>query len=136
MKIKSWDDVDAALAEIAKHEGAIAQAKADADEAKTVIANLGPRIEEWVRDHEADLLERTLALTSGRVWLRKATHLETIGRSSWRKVTDALVEAKRWTLISTKRSADKEALEQLSDERLAELKIKRVTEDVFGYETA
>ncbi len=136
MKIRNWDDVDAALVEIAEREGEIAQAKADADKAKAVIAKLEPRIEEWVRDHEEDLLERTLAVESGRVWLRKATHLETVGRWSWKKVTDALVDAKRWTLVSTKRTVDKEALEQLTDERLAELKVKRVTEDVFGYETA
>lgn len=134
MKIKSWDDVNLALAEIAGCQAEIVEAKARADEAKAVVAELEPRIEAFVREHEDDMQERSLALDSGRVWLRKATHLETVGRWSWRKVCDALVEAKRWTLVSTKRSVDKEALEQLTDERLAELKVKRVEEDVFGYE--
>ena len=134
MKIRSWEDVDEALGVIAGHTEAIAEAKASIDEAKAEIADLEPRIEEWTREHEADLLERSLAVANGRVWLRKATHLETVGRRSWRKICEALVEAKRWTLVSTKRSVDKEALEQLPDEKLAELHVRRVTEDVFGYE--
>jgi hypothetical protein len=135
MKIRSWDDADRALAEIADQRGVIAQAKADADDAKAAIAEIVPHIEAYVREHEAELLERSRALPSGRVWLRKATHLGLIGRWSWKKVLTTLIEAKRWTLVRTERGVDKEALEQLSDEQLAELRVKRVTEDVFGYET-
>jgi len=134
MKIKSWDDVDAALAEIAEHQGAIAQAKADADEAKDAIAEVEPEIESFVREHEEDLLERSRAFENGRVWLRKATRLGLVGRWSWRKVLDGLIEAKRRALIRTKREVDKEALDQLTDDQLAELRVKRVTDDVFGYE--
>jgi phage host-nuclease inhibitor protein Gam len=134
MKIKSWDDVDLALAEIAEQQGAIAQAKSDVDEAKEAIADLEPEIESFVREHEEDLLERSRAFENGRVWLRKAKRLGLIGRWSWRKVLDGLIEAKRRTLIRTKREVDKEALEQLTDDQLAELRVKRVTEDVFGYE--
>ncbi len=134
MKIKSWEDVDAALAEIATQQGIVAEAKAMADEAKTAIAELEPRIEEYVRENDADLLERSRAVDHGRVWLRQAGHLGLVGRWSWKKVLDQLVEAKRWTLIRTKREVDKEALEQLTEERLAEIRVKRVSEDVFGYE--
>lgn len=135
MKIKGWDDVDAALAAIADHEGEIAEAKARADEAKEAIAEIEPALETFVRDHEGDLLERSRAVEHGRVWLRQATRLILAHRrTNWKKVADALIAAKRWALLHTERKPDKEALNQLSDERLAELGIKRDTRDVFGYE--
>jgi len=136
MKIKSWEDVDTALAEIAEHEENIMQAKATVDEAKGEIAKIEPAIEEYVREHEAELQERTLALVSGRVWLHRATHLDPMGRVSWKRILTEFIEYKRFNLISTKRTVDKEALKQLSDDRLKDLGVKRVTEDVFGYETA
>ena len=136
MKIRTWDDVGEALAEIAEREADIIQAKATADEAKASVADLVPMVEEFVREHEAELQERALALPTGRVWLRKATRLGLIGRTSWKKVLAALIEGKRLNLVRTKREVDKEALDQLSDERLEELRVKRITEDVFGYETA
>ena len=134
MKITSWDDVDMALELIAEHQGAIAEAKAQADEAKDAIGELEPRIEDFVREHETDLLERSRAVTHGRVWLRRATRLVTVGRMSWKKVLDALVEAKRMSLVRRKYEVDKEALAELTDERLAELKVRRETADAFGYE--
>jgi hypothetical protein len=134
MKIKSWDDVDAALAEIAAQQGEIAEAKARADEAKATIAELEPKIEEYVRENEPDLLERSRAVDHGRVWLRKATHLDLVGRWSWKKVLDQLIAAKRHNLIRRKPEVDKVALDELTDEALAELRVKRATEDVFGYE--
>jgi len=136
MKIKSWEDVDFTLTEIANQEATIVLGKSMADEAKAEIAELVPMVEEFVREHEADLQERALALPSGRVWLRKATRLGLIGRISWKKVLAALIEGKRLNLVRTKREVDKEALDQLSDERLGELRVRRITEDVFGYETA
>jgi hypothetical protein len=136
MKIKTWDDVDGALARIAELAGEIAEAKARADDAKAEIADIEPRIEDFTREHEADLLERSRAVDHGRVWLRKATALKTVGRTSWKRICDALVEDKRWTLIRKKYEVDKEALGELSDERLAELRVKRETSDTFGYEAA
>ena len=132
--IRSWDDVNEALAQIARLNGDIAQAKADADDAKEAIGELEPAIEAYVRENEAELLERTRALDHGRVWLRKATRLKLIGRYTWKKVLDALVADKRRSLIRTKPEVDKEAIDQLSDEQLSELRVKRETRDVFGYE--
>ena len=136
MKIKSWEDVDAALDEIGEQEALIAMAKATVDDAKEQIKTIAPHIEQWVREHEEDLQERSRALPNGRVWLRKATRLALVGKASWKKVLALLLEGKRYSLIHVERSVDKEALKELPDERLAELKIKRDTTDAFGYETA
>ena len=136
MKIKSWEDVEGALACIAEHESQIAQGKAMVDDAKEEIAGIEPHLEEFVRDHAEDLQERSRALDSGRVWLRKASRLVLVGKTSWKKVLAALVDERRMNLVRIKREVDKEALDQLSDERLGELKIRRDTKDAFGYETA
>ena len=133
MKIKSWDDVDAALAEIAKREAAIAEAKAQIDEEKASIKELEPGIEVWVREHETDMQERSLSLENGKVWLRKATHLHA---RSWQKVLDRLKEGKFWSCIRKKLEVDKEALETRSDEFLEQVGVRKKETDAFGYETA
>ena len=133
MKIKSWEDVDGALAEIAKRREAIAIAKARADTEREAIAELEPRIEAFVREHEDELQERSKSLPHGRVWLRSATRL--VARS-WAKVLERLQEGNMWGCIRKKYEVDKEALEERTDSDLAEVGARRKTEDVFGYEVA
>ncbi len=131
MKIKSWHDVDLALAEIAKRQAAIAAAKAAIDGERELIAAIEPRIEAWVREHEDEMQERSRALPHGRVWLHQAKRLSA---RSWARVLDCLVERKAWAYIRTKREVNKKALAGCTDEQLAGLGVRRKTEDVFGYE--
>jgi rubrerythrin len=133
MKIRSWEDVDGALAEIAKREAAIAESKAAIDEEKAAIKELEPAIEAFVREHEMDMQERSLSLENGKVWLRKSKHLHA---RSWQKVLERLKEGKVWTCIRKKFEVDKEALEGRSEEFLLEYGVRQKEEDAFGYETA
>jgi phage host-nuclease inhibitor protein Gam len=133
MKIKSWEDVDRVLREIAKREAAIAESKAQIDEEKAAIKDLEPEIEAYVREHEGDMQERSLSLENGKVWLRKSSHLHA---RSWQKVLEHLKEAKVWACIRKKFEVDKEALEGRSEEFLSGIGVRNKEEDGFGYETA
>jgi len=133
MKIKSWDDVDGALAEIARRQAIIAAAKGQIDEQRKAIAEIEPRMEAFVVEHEDELQERSKALAHGRVWLRRATSLTA---RSWAKVLEKLEAFGLTDCIRLKPEPNKEALGMLPDDRLKELGVKRTTEDVFGYEAA
>jgi phage host-nuclease inhibitor protein Gam len=131
MKIKSWDDVDMALAQIAAHKEAIAAAKGLVDERREKIGELEPRIEAFVREHEDELQERGKSLPHGRVWLRQATRL--VARS-WARVLERLLEVGLDSLVRVKQEPDKDALTREPDEFLEKIGVKRKTEDAFGYE--
>lgn len=133
MKIKSWDDVDMALAQIATHQEAIAACKASVDERRAKIAELEPRIEAFVREREDELQERSKSLPHGRVWMRQATRLVA---KSWAKVVDKLFGTAYEQCIRTKYEADKERLAELDDAVLKTFGVKRETSDAFGYEAS
>ncbi len=131
MKIKSWEDVDRALMAIAVHQADIAAYKGIVDQWRAQIAELEPRIEAFVREHEDELQERSKSLTHGRVWLRRATRLTA---RSWAKVVDKLFGTPHEQCIRTKYEPDKERLAELTDEQLKAYGVKRETIDAFGYE--
>ena len=133
MKIKSWEDVDAALALITESQKVIAEARAKVDHEKAIIAAIEPRIEAFVREHEDELQERSKSLPHGRVWLRSATRL--VARS-WAKVLERIRECGRPDLVRAKEEPDKEKLAEMADETLKRFGVRRETEDVFGYEAS
>lgn len=133
MKIKSWDDVDNCLGLIASYQRQIAGYKGQADALKATIAELEPRIEAFVREHEDELQERSKSLVHGRVWLRQATRLVA---KSWAKVLDKIRDWHRRELLRVKEEPDKTALALLDDAELKALGVVRKTEDTFGYEAA
>lgn len=133
MKIKTWDDVDLALSKISDQQALIAAHKGEIDQARAAIAELEPRIEAFVREHEDELQERSRALAHGRVWLRSATSL--VARS-WAKALDKIIDWGRDDLIRTKLEPDKTAIALLGDDELKIIGVKRETQDVFGYEAA
>ena len=133
MKIKSWDDVDEALRQIAVRTGQIATCKGEIDRLREAIAELEPRIEAFVRAHEDELQERSKSLPHGRVWLRQATRL--VARS-WAKVVEKLFSTEHEWCIRPKYEADKERLAELTDEQLKRYGVKRETTDTFGYEAS
>lgn len=133
MKIKSWDDVNVALGEIATCQLEIAGWKGRIDESRSVISELEPRIEAFVREHEDELQERSKSLANGRVWLRSASRL---AAKSWAKVVEKLFGTAHEQCIRTKYEADKERLAELDDATLKTYGVKRETTDAFGYEAS
>jgi phage host-nuclease inhibitor protein Gam len=133
MKIRTWDDVDEALAAIAAHQVDIAHYKGTIDHLRAAVGELEPRIEAFVREHEDDLQERSKALAHGRVWLRQATRL---AAKSWAKVLDKILAGTDHQYIRTKYEPDKERLGELDDAALKAFGVTRKTEDVFGYEAS
>ncbi len=75
MKIRSWEDADKALSEIAKRKEGIAVAKARVDSERELIGEIAGALEAFVREHDEDLQEKSKALPHGKVWLRQATRL-------------------------------------------------------------
>jgi phage host-nuclease inhibitor protein Gam len=131
MKIKGWDDVDAALSSIANLQAEIAEHKGAIDHLREAIGELEPRIEAFVREHEDELQERSKSLTHGRVWLRQATRLAS---KSWAKVLTKLLGGPYEQYVRAKYEPDKERLGEMEDWELKDLGVVRKTDDVFGYE--
>ncbi|MGD0263560.1 MAG: host-nuclease inhibitor Gam family protein [Candidatus Methylomirabilota bacterium] len=133
MKIKSWEEADEALLQIALTARGLAIAKATVEEREGEIERTEKALEEFVREHAQDLKEKSRNLSHGRVWLRWATKLYT---RSWKRVLEVLLDRKRLDLMHIKPKVNKEALEKCEDEFLEELGVGRKSGDVFGYETA
>lgn len=133
MKIGSWEDADKALELIGQWREDIAYNKAETDRRKADIKQTEEILEEFVRQHETDLQERSKALTHGRVWLRQATRL--VARS-WGAVIEKLREARSFSYLRIEYEIDKPSMQLADDAELAKYGVKRKTSDVFGYEVA
>lgn len=133
MKIRSWDEADQALAEIAKRKEAIAVAKARADAERELIGEIEERLEAFVRDHEEDLQEKSKALPHGRVWLRWATRLTA---RSWAKVLENLLGQKELRFVRVDYEVNKDTLKDAGDAFLLQVGVRRKSGDAFGYETS
>jgi len=133
MKIRSWDDADQALKEIAASKEAIAIAKARVDEQREEIGALEERLEVFVRDHEEDLQEKSKSLAHGRVWLRWSTKLTA---RSWAKVLENLLGQKDLRFVRVEYDVNKDALKDSGDAFLLQIGVRRKSGDAFGYETS
>jgi len=133
MKIRSWEDADQALAEIAKRKEGIAVARARVDTEKREIESLEERLEIWVRDNEEDLQEKSKALPHGKVWLRWSTRL---AARSWAKVLENLLAGKHLQYLRVEHEVNKDALKEVGDAFLLQIGVRRKSGDAFGYETS
>ena len=133
MKIRSWEDADQALAEIAARKEDIAICRARADEEKGAIGELEERLEAWVRDNEEDLQEKSKALPHGKVWLRWSTRLTA---RSWAKVLENLLMGKHLQYLRVEHEVNKEALNETGAAFLLQIGVRRKSGDAFGYEVS
>jgi len=148
MRIESWEDVDKALLEIGRVERAIvvlgvASAEDELEAKRRLGSALKPlearrqdlraRAEEFVREHEGDMVGRTWKGAHGKVWLRKVT---TLTARSWKRVLDWLLENKKMAYVRVKYEVNKEALGDASEEMLKAAGARLKHEDAFGYEVS
>jgi len=159
--LKSWAEVDEALAEVRtlSVEQATAQATLDAALAEVQakhqdsiqaraarIARLEKDLEEYTTAHKNELEttegRRSKRLPNGTVGFRRSTAVGTRSKWTWAKVTEAIQGAgKRFAaFLRIKHEPDKEALgKALADGTLTEAGAKRIgvelkQKDTFGYD--
>jgi phage host-nuclease inhibitor protein Gam len=152
--LKTLDDADAALAEIAglrrhlalvessMNEDIDAVKKRAAEEAEPVrqqIAALEQRLLRFTDYHRDELFSggrKTLALAFGSLGYRASTKLKLLAKWTWDRVLQELRDAQRYDCIRVKEEPDKEILKGLDPEYLKTLGCKVVQEDAFFYEVA
>jgi phage host-nuclease inhibitor protein Gam len=151
--LKNWEQVDAALKEIAENEIALADIEGDmnkqingikitaAQEAKPHqdrIDKLGKDIKEYVTEHRDELgKKKSITLNFGETGFRQSTTiglprdeeeiLEIIRKLKARKMTDCIV---------TKETVDKDALRQYGEEKVTAVGAKWKRTDTFWFEAA
>lgn len=77
---------------------------------------------------------RSIDLLFGTFGFRKSTKLVTTARTKWARVVELLEEKGLKSGIRIKKSANKDVLGEWSDEKLAQVNVKRKEDDVFWYE--
>lgn len=151
--LKSWEQVDAALREIAENEIALSDIEGDmnkqingikitsAQEAKPHqdrIDKLGKDIKEFVAEHRDELgKKKTMELNFGKTGFRQSTTIslpkgkdkivEIIKKLRARKMTDCIV---------TKENVDKDALRKYGEDKVIAVGANFKQTDVFWYEAA
>lgn len=147
--LKSWDDVDTALREIAEGEiilndieGQMNIAIAAAKEKAKKLANptqarikaLTALVKAFVEAEKADLDGKSKQLNFGRVGFRQSSSV-TVPPAKVDAILNNLKKFNMDDCISTKETVNKEALEKYSDETIAKVGASRKIEDKFWLET-
>mgnify|MGYP005841315775 CR=1 FL=1 len=146
-KLKSWEDVDLNLKEIAECEMAIEEVETDmnkkisdlkldaAVKAKPYqdrIKKLELEIKEFTEQNKSDIKGKTKFMDFGKVGFRQSTKvvlkniLSTIANLKARNMTDC---------INVTEAVNKERLREYPDEVIVAVGATKKTEDVFWYET-
>lgn len=145
--LKSWDEVNLTLKELAECEWAlesiegdmnakIADLKLDAENEATPIQEriekLAVQIKEFVEENRADIPGKTKKMNFGQVGFRQSTKITIKSIQATLKLLKAKGMVK---CINTKESINKEALREYPDEVIASVGAKKKVEDTFWYET-
>lgn len=149
--LKSLDDVDNALAEIAANNRRIKASEGEMnamiDDLKATaaqecaplqhtVAVLEQAVLLYANTHKADLFSqrKSLGLKFGVIGMRASSKLKTLAKHTWERVLKTLIDRGENDYIRVKKDVDKEALRGLSPEALNSLGLKIVQEEVFYYE--
>ncbi|MCQ4924106.1 host-nuclease inhibitor Gam family protein [Tissierella carlieri] len=149
--LKTWDDVDAALKEIAEKEIAIEEIEGDMNkqingikiasglEAKPLqdrIDKLGKDIKEFVTEHKEELDGKTKTMNFGKTGFRLSTTLSLpTAKDKLEKIITKLRKRKMDDCIIVKESVNKDVLKKYEEDTIVEIggTLKKV--DTFWYET-
>ena len=151
--LKSLEDVDSALAQIAAQRRQIALIETDMNEAidtvkanaaaeaepfRVEIAGLEQSLVRYAEYNKGELFARrkSVELTFGTFGFRASTKLKLLAKMTWARVLQNIHDWNRPELVRVKEEPDKEVMKRLSDQELKELGCKVVQEDVFFYELA
>jgi phage host-nuclease inhibitor protein Gam len=145
--LKSWDDVNLTLKEIAELEIAIEKIENDLNEkvsdlkleAEMAVKPLKERMEKLAADmkdfvelNRSDIKGKTMVLNFGKTGFRKSTK---IILKNVKAILAALKARKMDDCISIKESVNKEKLGEYPDEIIAAVGASKKIEDTFWYET-
>lgn len=145
--LKSWDDVDLHLKEIAECEIAIERIEADMNEKiqdiklgsemsakplKDRIDALGKEIKAFVELNRGEIKGKTKVMNFGKTGFRKSTKIII---KSVQAILKALRARKMEDCIIVKESVNKDRLVEYPDEIIAAVGAGKKVEDVFWYET-
>ncbi|SKC68510.1 host-nuclease inhibitor Gam family protein [Maledivibacter halophilus] len=144
--LKSWDDVNLNLKEIAECEIEIEkiqgemnrrisdvklEAEMDAKPYKESIKTLEKQVKNFVESNRADLKGKTKFLNFGKTGFRKSTKIVL------RKVDNIIRNLKSFGMvdcIKIKESVNKDVLKKYTDADIAKIGASKKVEDVFWYE--
>lgn len=146
--IKSWDDVDKTLKELAEFTNNIeiietelsvkindAQDKAAklAFPLKEKIKQLEGQVSEFTEQHKNELDGRSKKLNFGQVGFRQSTRTELTAKSE--EVIALLKQYKMTDCVEIKETVNKNAFKRYSDQELEKVGVKRIVEDNFFIKT-
>ena len=151
--IRSLEEADSALARIAglsRHVALInlglnesiaglkLKAAAEAEPLTAEIEGLAQSLALFATQNKAELFSRrkSIALTFGVIGFRQATRLVTVGKATFKRVLQQLLDRALDQYIRTKPELDKEALKGAGPELLKALGCKVLVEDEFFCEPA
>jgi len=148
-ELKTWDDVDACLREIAESEItlndiegnmnlAIHEAKENAEKLakpmKARIEALNKLAKAFAEAHKDEIEGKTKALTHGKIGFRASSRVS-VPTKTLDQVLQALKKNNMGDCITVKETVNKEVLEKYSDKDIAKVGASRKYEDKFWLET-
>lgn len=146
-ELKSWDEVDETLHEIAEAEMEIEKITTDmnvkihdlkqkADQkskaAQEKIKTLEVQVKQFVEEHREDLKGKTMSLNHGQVGFRFSTKVIT---SKVEKIIEKLKKFGMNDCINVKETINKEVLRKYEEEDILKVGASLKKEDTFWYET-
>lgn len=146
-ELKSWDEVDETLHEIAEAEMEIEKITTDmnvkihdlkqkADQkskaAQEKIKTLEVQVKQFVEEHREDLKGKTMSLNHGQVGFRFSTKVIT---SKAEKIIEKLKKFGMNDCINVKETINKEVLRKYEEEDILKVGASLKKEDTFWYET-
>ena len=148
-ELKTWDDVDTCLREIAESEIALNDVEGNLNLAisevketaaklakplKSRIDTLEALVKSFVEENKADIEGKTKALTFGKVGFRQSSRVS-IPTKQIETILKNLRKHGMSDCIAVKESIDKEILERYPDEDIIKVGASRKVEDRFWMET-
>lgn len=149
--LQSWDEVDAALKEIAEKEIAIEEIEGDMNkqingikksaglEAKPLqdrIDKLGKDIKEFVTEHKEEMDGKTKLLNFGKTGFRLSTNLSIPkAKDKLERIISKLRKRKMDDCIIVKESVNKDVLKKYDENTIVEIGGTLKKTDTFWYET-
>lgn len=149
--LKTWDDVDAALKEIAEKEIAIEEIEGDMNkqingikiasglEAKPLqdrIDKLGKDVKEFVTEHKEELDGKSKVMNFGKTGFRLSTTLSLpTAKDKLEKIISKLRKRKMDDCIIVKETVNKDVLKKYDEDTIVEIGGTLKKADTFWYET-
>lgn len=93
-------------------------------------------LEVFSKENKARLFDkkRSIDLNFGSIGFRKGTKLATMAKTTWKKVVELLEEKGMVSGVRIKKTANKDVMNEWTDEKLEKVNVQRKTTDTFWYE--